>query len=191
MLGHCLGVWIMEIPDSCFEWRNPLDLPPLAAFDLPRNHERPPRTALGKYVFQGVQRSRMAGHLPKPTFVEFCEWCQMDGSERASNESGHIVELLIQMYPVERKTFVANSGVTTYEFARTYRDCGITARRAAPHFGCSHTPRRAFPNGSQSPCRNGMMIGICRSSTPRRWPSWKEPLCDPALDWPEIQILGR
>ncbi len=121
----------MEIPDACFEWRNPLALPPLTAFDLPRNHERPPRTALGKYVFQGVQGSRMAGHLLKPTFVEFCEWCQMDGLDRTSNKSGYIVELLIQMYPVERKTFVANSGVTTYEFARTYRDCGITARRAA------------------------------------------------------------
>ena len=121
----------MDIPDSCFEWRNPLELPPLAAFDLPRNHERPPRTALGEYVFQGVQWSRMAGHLPKPTFSEFCEWCKMDGSERASIQSGYIVELLIQMCPVERKMFVANSGVTTYEFARTYRDCGIRMRDAA------------------------------------------------------------
>ena len=87
------------------------------------HHERPPRTALGKHIHDGVAYRNMAGSAFRPSFEKFTEFVvkpQQDSLER-----GYIRELFLQMHPVERKLLRYNMGATIFELARALRNARI------------------------------------------------------------------
>lgn len=82
-----------------------------------------PRTALGKYIHDGIASRNMAGSAFRPSFMEFTEFIvqpQQDGLQR-----GYIRELFLQMHPVERKLLRYNMGATVFELARALRNARI------------------------------------------------------------------
>ncbi len=104
-------------------WRRPIRILPDEAFDCPGNHVRPPRTALGKYIHDGIASRNLAGGAFRPSFTEFTGFVvkpEQDGLER-----GYIRELFLQMHPLERKLLRYNMGATVFELARALRNARI------------------------------------------------------------------
>ena len=106
-----------------FAWRDPADVLPDDAFACPGNHERPPRTALGRFIHDGAAAAHMAGSAFRPGFVEFAEFVRRP--TQTAVERGYIHELFLQLHPVEAKLMSCNMGVTTFELARALRNSGV------------------------------------------------------------------
>jgi len=120
--------------DEHFGWRRPVPMPPLARFDTPEHHERPPRTALGEHIYRIHRANRMAGTWLRPTFIEFTNWLRAE--HRTPDQRWFIREFIHQIHPLEWKMLALNSGLTGHEIARAMIDSGID--RASP-------PGWAFP----------------------------------------------
>ena len=113
----------MERWSEWFAWRDPADVLPDDAFDCPGNHERPPRTALGRFIHDGAAAAHMAGSAFRPGFVEFAEFVMRP--TQTAVECGYIHELFLQLHPLEAKLMSYNMGVTTFELARALRNSGV------------------------------------------------------------------
>ena len=113
----------MALWSEFLAWRRPVPILPDEAFDCPGNHVRPPRTALGAYIHDGVASRNMAGSAFRPSFAEFCEFVVRPEQDR--HERGYVRELFVQMHPVERKLLRQNMGATVFELARALRNARI------------------------------------------------------------------
>ena len=110
----------MTLWSEFLAWRRPIRILPDSAFDCPGNHDRPPRTALGKHIHDGVASRNMAGSAFRPSFIEFTEF--MVKARQNRHERGYVRELFLQMHPVERKLLRYNMGATVFELARALRN---------------------------------------------------------------------
>ena len=113
----------MTLWSEFLAWRRPIRILPDEAFDCPSNHVRPPRTALGKHIHDGVASRTMAGSAFRPSFTEVCEFVTQ--SQQDSLQRGYVRELFLQMHPVERKLLRYNMGATVFELARALRNARI------------------------------------------------------------------
>ena len=113
----------MTLWSEFLAWRRPIRILPDEAFDSPGNHARPPRTALGKHIHDGIASRNMAGSGFRPSFTAFTEFVVRP--EQDSFERGYVRELFLQMHPVERKLLRYNMGATVFELARALRNARI------------------------------------------------------------------
>ena len=113
----------MTLWSEFLAWRRPIRILADDAFDTPANHIRPPRTALGKHIHDGVASRNMAGGAFRPSFIAFTEFVAKTEQDR--RERGYVRELFLQMHPVERKLLRYNMGVTIFELARALRNARL------------------------------------------------------------------